>query len=122
MADLVEIFSVDDINALLKGKGELQIIKDNPTPKATGAKQHHLMSDESYSEVTEKLRAFKTRETGMELLISTFPTKESTEKFARFLDLPVHKTDSIELLREKIVEAEIGSKLRSYAVQGRKSS
>ena len=120
LADLVERSSTDEIDALLRGNGELRIYEVNSASRTVGIKCHHSYIDTTFSEVSEKLHASQTREAGSELLSNEFPTKVSIEKFARFLDLPVHRTDTIETLREKIVESEIGSKLRSDAVQGRK--
>ena len=120
LADLVEKSSTDDIDALLRGNGELQVCRAGSRLREVGSKRQHLPSEELYSVVAKKLHSSQTREVGRKLLASKFSTKISIEEFARFLDLPVHRTDTIDSLCEKIVESEIGSRLRSEAVQGRK--
>ncbi len=42
------------------------------------------------------------------------------EKFARHLDLPVNRADTVERLCNKIVAAVIGVRLSSEAVRGKK--
>ena len=120
LADLVERSSADELDVLLRGNGKLRIYEVRTASRVIGTKYRHSYSDTAFLEVSEKLHASQTREAGRELLDNAFPTKVAIEKFARFLDLPVHRTDTIDTLRDKIVESEIGSKLRSDAVQGRK--
>ena len=121
LADIVEKSSQDEVDALLKNKSELRII-DVKTKSITPAlKRQDTSFDVVFTMAADKLHSLQTRELGMEFLSNELQTKVLAEKFARFLDLPVLRTDTIKTLHEKIVEAEIGSKLRSEAVQGRQS-
>ena len=120
LADLVERSTADEINALLRGKCELRIYEEDSGSRTVGLKRQHSGSNMKLRQVAEKLRAFETREAGKGLLDAEFPTKVSIEELARFLDLPVNRTDTIDSLNEKIVESQIGSRLRSEAVQGKK--
>lgn len=120
LADLIERSTADEINILLRGNSELRIYKDDLESRAVSSKRDDSNFDMTLSQVTEKLCALQTREAGSDLLHTEFPTKVSIEKLARFLDLPVNRTDTFSTLCVKIVESQIGSRLRSEAVQGKK--
>jgi hypothetical protein len=122
LADLVERSSADEIGTLLQGGSELRIDEGGSGGRLGGSKPRQSYFDVTFAEVAEKLHATETREAGRELLGKECPTKAATEKLARFLDLPVYRTDTIDNLREKIVETQIGSRLGTEAVQGRKMS
>ena len=120
LVDLMERSSNEEFELLLRGDGELKIQATNRQPKKTDSMRRQVHLDATLSEIADKLRSLQTREAGRELLGSEFLTRASIEKFVRFLDLPVHRTDTIEILQERTIEAEIGSRLRSDAVQGKK--
>lgn len=120
LADLVEQSSTRDVNSLMRGDRELQIIAPDLNDKTTEISWRRNEVGALSIEISEKLNGLATREAGRELLDKELPTKTSLEKFARYLDLPVHRTDKIETLIDRIIESAIGSRLRSEAVQGRK--
>lgn len=119
LVDLVEKSSADEIESLLSESGELRIYRVRSKSRSIKTNRLNPPPDESYTETAKKLHSFQTREAGKRLLGNTFSTKHSIENFARFLDLPVHRRDTIAILTEKIIESEIGSRLRSEAVQGK---
>lgn len=120
LADLVEQSSARDVDSLMRGDRELHIIVPNQNDKTTGISSRRSGTATPSVEISERLNGLATREAGRELLDKELPTKTSLERFARYLDLPVHRTDTIESLKDKIIESAIGSRLRSEAVQGRK--
>ena len=120
VVDLVERSTPEDVDALLRGESVLAIVRGYPRTSKVATKGRSSYAHISFSDIAIKLHALDTREAGMEFLLREFPTKVSIEKFARFLDLPVQRTDSMQYLFEKVVESEIGSRLRSEAVQGKK--
>lgn len=70
--------------------------------------------------VIEKLTAFGNREGAQQFLNENFPTRKSVEQIARKLDIPISKQDKVESLRDKVIEATVGSRIRSQAIQGGK--
>ena len=120
LADLVEQSSARDVDSLMRGDRELNITVPNQNDKTTGISSRISGTASPSVEISERLSGLATREAGRGVLDKELPTKTSLEKFARYLDLPVHRTDTIESLRNKIIESAIGSRLRSEAVQGRK--
>ncbi len=120
LANIIEKSSQDEIDSLLKSNKELRILEVEKRSKTMVSRGLDVYPDVAFTSAANKLNSLETRELGMEFLRNEFQTKSLVEKFARFLDLPVLRTDTITTLHEKIVEAEIGSKLRSEAVQGKK--
>lgn len=118
LADLVEKSTETELVALEKGISELKIGRATNRLKVTEGKGRYRISDKKLESAAVKFRELGSRELGMEFLHSEFPTKATAVLFARCLDLPINRTDSLEMLYEKIVESEIGSKLRSEAVRG----
>ncbi len=76
------------------------------------------MSSEEAEAVIERLIAFSSRLEAQDLLSARFPTKKNLEAIARKLDIPIIRQDKIEELRDKIVEATVGARIRSQAIQG----
>ena len=91
--------------------------------KRTKNKKCAAFGKQSYDvmqkEVVEKLYACKTREDGFRILEDYFKSAEETKKFAKSLDVMVIKKDKVAQIRNKIVEATIGSVLRSNAIRGK---
>lgn len=69
-------------------------------------------------DIIAKLTAFPSRAEASRFLESGFETKKVLEQIARHLDVPVLKQDKTETLRDKIIEATVGARLRSEAIQG----
>jgi hypothetical protein len=59
----------------------------------------------------------QTREEGGHILEAASMTRAELEKVARHLNLPILTQDKIERLREKILEATVGSRLNSAAIR-----
>ncbi len=69
-------------------------------------------------EVAETLQKLDTREEGLRILTDLCPAKKDLQSLAIHIDIPNSKKDSIQTLRERIIEATIGYRLRSKAIQG----
>ncbi len=120
VGDLLEQSAPDEIEALLNGKLKLQVERSDLKKKRYTKNQFDSKYDSNSCQIAAKLATYNTREDGKEFLKTSLSTKIAMEKFARYLDLPVKPTDTVELLCTKIVESVIGSRLRSEAVQGKK--
>jgi hypothetical protein len=70
--------------------------------------------------IAGSLRALDSTAAGMLLLERECPKREHLIQLARHLDLPAEKRDKVERLRERIVDATIGYRLRSMAIHGAK--
>lgn len=69
-------------------------------------------------DIVAKLTASASRADASSFLDKGFETKKALEQIARHLDVAVLKQDKAETLRDKIIEATVGARLRSEAIQG----
>jgi hypothetical protein len=126
LADCVESSSPAEIEELLAGKMSLgkwsRGLHDrqprsrppgqNPDRKGRSWEQHELVA------LSEQLRNLASRDEGLDLLCEAKLSKKDLERLARAMDLPVVREDNSDKLRNKIVEAYIGSRLNSRAIRG----
>jgi DNA polymerase III gamma/tau subunit len=69
-------------------------------------------------DIVANLTACPNRAEASKFLERGFETKKILEQLARHLDVAVLKQDKTETLRDKIIEATVGARLRSEAIQG----
>lgn len=77
-----------------------------------------LPSSTNVEDIIKELFEQATRPDAQSFLDSKYPGKKALELIARKLDIPIVRQDKIESLRDKIIEATVGAKLRSQAIQG----
>jgi hypothetical protein len=70
------------------------------------------------TDIVAKLTTAASRYDASKFLDDSFGTKKALEQIARHLDVVVSKQDKVETLRDKIIEATVGARLRSEAIQG----
>lgn len=74
--------------------------------------------DTSAEEAIAQLTSLPSRQDAQTVLDSKYPSKKALELIARKLDIPIIRQDKIEDLRDKIVEATVGARIRSQTIQG----
>jgi uncharacterized membrane-anchored protein YjiN (DUF445 family) len=79
------------------------------------------ISESVKNEILKELQSCKTRDEGYEILARFLSNKKEYEIFARYLDVSILKQDNSDKIKEKIIEATVGAKLRSNAIQGIKT-
>jgi hypothetical protein len=77
-----------------------------------------LPADTLAEDAIAQITSLPSRQEAQALLDSRFPSKKALEIIARKLDIPIIRQDKVEDLRDKIVEATVGAKIRSQAIQG----
>lgn len=75
-------------------------------------------ADIDVDSIIEKISAMATRPEAQEFLDAKFPSRKLLEPIARKLDIPIVKQDRLEALRDKIIEATVGARIRSQTIQG----
>lgn len=122
LAECIEGASRVDIDELISGNARFQIVieKRQDSQKSIPAMSERETTD--WPEIIKALRSLPTRDAGMARLKEVAPSRMHLERLARVMDLPVAKHENVELLREKIVEASIGSRLVSRAIRGEAES
>lgn len=113
MAKAVRDMSDEDLAALRNGDVRIQL---TAVEKAASGKKETLRDFHPDSIVTS-LREADTFDAGLAILERECSTKEHLIRLAREIDVPAEKRDTVERLRERIVDATIGFRLRSQAIQ-----
>lgn len=77
-----------------------------------------LPPDISVEDAIAQITALPSRQDAQTLLDKKFSSKKTLEVIARKLDIPIVRQDKVEDLRDKIIEATVGARIRSQAIQG----
>ncbi len=77
-----------------------------------------LQPDTSAEDAIVRITSLPSRQDAQAFLDSNFSSKKALEVIARKLDIPIIRQDKVEDLRDKIVEATVGARIRSQAIQG----
>lgn len=117
LVDAVEQLSEDDISKL---GDESYSIEIRLTRKRNKEEAISPIQGIDLVNVIEKLTAFANRDEAQHFLNANFSTRKSVELIARKLDIPISKQDKVETLRDKVIEATVGARVRSQAIQGGK--
>lgn len=70
------------------------------------------------TDIVAKLTVATSRADASKFLEENFGKRKVLEQIARRLDVVVSKQDKTETLRDRIIEATVGARLRSEAIQG----
>ncbi len=116
VTDLVRKSRPDELAALLKGDARLEIVY-----KKQGAKSAKTMADLDYDEswlnvVIEDLNKSETRVEGERVLRNANLRKAQLQRTCRLMDVPYQSKDTVSQLRDTLVDATIGVRLRSRAI------
>jgi hypothetical protein len=110
----------DDLAAIYAGDAAIRVVvirRRQAKTRARGA-----VSDVAGQEICRKLESLQNREDAARLLKSQDLSKTDLRRIAKALDVSYQKDDTTDRLTDKIVEATIGFKLRSEAIQGRRQA
>ncbi|MEN9433327.1 MAG: hypothetical protein RLZZ422_916 [Pseudomonadota bacterium] len=121
---------LDDMIKELEGLDDTDIAKLNSgdftvslkiVRRQTVATKAKNTSDQDFNKILEELTSCKDREIGYKVLSSYSLNKKELELFAKSINVHIMKTDKIEKIRDKLIEATIGATLRSIAIQGKET-
>ena len=116
LAALVEKSDPDEVAAFLRSRvTALSSGAERHVQKGTSARATALPD---LPKLAQQLRALNSRDEGHALLSSASLTRRELEKLGRLIETPILKTDNMERLTERIIEASIGSRLSSAAIRG----
>jgi hypothetical protein len=120
---LVKKMTTDELKGLIAGDITIDLVKKEESKKTLANRNNNSsLENGAIAELLSQLRATDDREQGLSLLRDYGPSKSSLEMIGRKLDIPISQRDNMETLREKIIEATIGYRLRSMAIQGKTDS
>lgn len=114
ISNFLRTLTDDQIDDLITGKIKLTLTV-NPERRARSPKSSRAKPD--VTRIRQELMGMQTREEGTALLDSLSLTRYSLQEIAVAMDLPAPKTDTVDRLKDRIVEATIGYRLRSNAIR-----
>ena len=115
IAEAVDALSEDEIKRLSDPQYEVEIRAVRRRSKDELAV---LQEPINIEEIIKELTGSATRHDAQTYLDSKYSSKKLLELIARRLDIPIIRQDKVEFLRDKIIEATVGARLRSQAIQG----
>ncbi len=115
IAEALESLSEDDLRKL---SDPLYSVEVKAIRRRAKDDSSFLPPDASAEETIAQITASSSRQVAQALLDTKFPSKKALEIIARKLDIPIIRYDKVEDLRDKIVEATVGARIRSQAIQG----
>jgi hypothetical protein len=128
MASIRDDFSAA-LQRILKAIAELseddfqKLLSDSYTVEIKIVRKRHkeesgVFDNIDVSAMALEIIKFSSREEAQMYLDANFSSRRKLEQIARHLNIPILKSDRAEALRDKIVEATVGARLRSQAIQG----
>ena len=115
IAEALDSLSDEELRKLSDSQYSVEI---RATRRRTKDDPSFLPSDISAEDAITQITALPSRQEAQALLDTKFPSKKALEMIARKLDIPIIRQDKVEDLRDKIVEATVGARIRSQAIQG----
>lgn len=115
LTEALDSLSEDELKKLSDPQFSVEI---KAVRRRTKEDQGPLVPDNSAEEAIAQLAAQANRQDAQALLDARYPSKKALELIARKLDIPIIRQDKVEDLRDKIVEATVGARIRSQAIQG----
>ena len=105
--------SEKDFKNISSGESKLEINVINKGDRNKNKSKKEI----DFNHVVSQLKFLKTRDEGLQFLEANCKTKKELASLAKLIDIPVQKTDKVQLLKEKIIESTIGFRIRSAAIQ-----
>lgn len=113
---LVNELTNDELERLESGDFQLSL----KVSRAKGKKSSLTILDQnSIKCINAQLDSAKSREEGIEIIESALKNKSELEIFAKHIDVAVMKSDRVDKIKSNIVDATVGARLRSGAIQGK---
>lgn len=122
LAEAAHALSEKEVTAVLEGRARVVIQVEKVRYSKQSRRNNSGVDDRksiALQEAADSLRGMATREAGQSFLQTHFKSRSDLLRLARMLDLPVGERDPRNRMEEKIVDATIGFRLRSDAIQNR---
>jgi hypothetical protein len=113
IADAVERMSDTELDKFIYGLGA-----PSPKRRLPQTRKTKSVSQNELEGVVAELHQFSTREEALDLLDRLRWSREELATLARRLNIHTTKDDNVGRIKEKLVEAVIGSRLSSAAIRG----
>lgn len=119
LVSLIDELSDSDLEKLETGEFEisLKLVKKTSQKSESAIRQKPVLIN--YDLLIQELDGVKSREEGLEVIESHLKLKNELISFAKYIDVAFLKSEKISTIKETIVDATVGAKLRSNAIQGK---
>jgi hypothetical protein len=117
LAKQLKNLTEQQVQDVLNGNSKLSLVVIEKQ-KSTQGSQPPTSESTEFEEITHYLKQLDSRESGLNYLQKNRLTKDYLQKLARFIDIPIQRTETKEKLLQRIIEATIGYRLNSQAIQG----
>jgi hypothetical protein len=115
VSSLLRRLTSEDVENLLSGRARLVC---EPVSRRASSKRIALAEVPDLEQVQSTLSSMDSREKGYSYLVDLGLGREQLRLLASSLDLPVPRSDTVDKVRDRIVEATIGYRLSSEAIRG----
>lgn len=115
-ATQIQAMDDDEVQRILDGELKMEI--RTPQPAKRSPRKARRCSDAELHELHDLLGRTSTRERALELINAKLQSKADLTRFARVVDIPVPREASSGALKDRLVEATVGYRIRSAAVRG----
>ncbi|WP_159052645.1 hypothetical protein [Streptomyces bungoensis] len=115
VAALLRRLTPEEIEKLANGQAKLVC---EPLAKRASAKKSAVRELPHVEEIKAALTGMDSREAGYSYLGELGLNKEELRRLASNLDLPMPRSDTADRVKDRIIEATIGYRLRSEAIRG----
>ena len=117
--DNINNLSDDELNKIESGSFQIELKLTKEKQKKVEEKNNSSVDQDTYDLVIAKLNEAKSREEGITILETYISLKGQLETFAKQIDVTVMKSDKVDKIKTSIVDATVGARLRSNAIQGK---
>lgn len=115
VAALLRRLTPEEIESLISGQAKLVC---EPSVKRGQTKKAPALEVPDVEEIRATLSGMDSREIGYSYLEELGLNREKLRHLASALDLPMPRSDTVEKVKDRIIEATIGYRLRSEAIRG----
>ena len=116
VAKQVRQLTDEEFSAILSSRGRLKLVVEQDDKPRKSRKK--TVAETDLRALADRLAKLDSREAGLDALNETISTKTDVLRLARLLDVHPQKGDTAKHIKEKLVEATVGFRLRSAAVRG----
>lgn len=127
ISDKLSKLSKQEFDSIADGSSKIEISIVRKEAKNKDLKNKDLKNNDKnistkadiFYRIVSRLGDATSRDAGIIILEEMIPLKNDLELFAKYIDVVVNKSDRVESIKNKIVDATVGAKLRSGAIQGK---
>lgn len=115
VANFLRALTHEQVDELARGDARIILARRN-----TSARKQRVSQDQSVDldGVRATLQEMDTRDEGQAFLDRIKLPRSALQILATSMDMPVNKSDTVEKLKDLVIEATIGFRLRSNAIRG----